>query len=352
MLQLDSDFAGVPKSSRHKYHFHTEIETQENQMNYRTLGRTGIRVSEIGYGAWGIGGVQWLGGSDDEALRALHRAIDLGLNFIDTALAYGGGHSEKLVGETLRARRERIYVATKVPPRNQQWPAGDVPLHDVFTYDYIIQCTEKSLRNLGVDVIDIQQLHVWNDKWAHRNEWLDALMKLREDGKVRYFGISINDYQPENALAVLEAGYIDTVQVIYNIFEQAPDARLFPLCQQLNIGVIARVPFDEGGLTGAVRPDSVFPEGDFRNWFFQGDRKEKVYERVEKLKGLLGSEAPTLAELALRFTLHHDAVSTVIPGMRTVAHAENNIALSDDRKLSPELLEKLRAFAWDRTNGW
>lgn len=322
-------------------------------MQYRTLGRTGIKVSEIGYGAWGIGGVQWLGGSDDEALRALNRAIDLGLNFIDTALAYGEGHSETLCGQVIRARQERIFVATKVPPQNREWPArADATLHEVFPYDYIIECTEQSLRNLGVDVIDIQQLHVWNDKWTHQAEWLDAMMKLREDGKVRNFGISLNDYQPDNALEVLAAGYIDTVQVIYNIFEQAPEQRLYPLCQKLNVGVIARVPFDESGLTGAISPDSVFPEGDFRNWFFRNDRKQKVYERVEKLKLLLSNEAATLPELALRFTLQHDAVSTVIPGMRSVKHAESNIALSDGRKLSDELLARLREFDWNRTAGW
>jgi aryl-alcohol dehydrogenase-like predicted oxidoreductase len=321
-------------------------------MQYRTLGRTGIKVSEIGYGAWGIGGKQWLGGDDDEARRALNLAIDQGLNFIDTALAYGDGHSEVLVGEVVRARKERIYLATKVPPKNGEWPARNVPVHDVFPYDYIIECTEQSLRNLGVDYLDLQQLHVWHDAWAHRNEWLDALMKLREDGKVRYFGISINDYQPSNALEVLKLGYIDTVQVIYNIFEQAPEHELFPVCQEHGVGVLARVPFDESGLTGAITPDSTFPEGDFRNWFFRGDRKQKVFERVERLKQLLGPEAATLPELALRFTLQHEAVSTVIPGMRSTKHVAANIACSDERKLSAELLARLREFAWDRTGEW
>lgn len=321
-------------------------------MKYRKLGRTGIEVSEIGYGAWGIGGVQWQGGDDEEAKRALNLAIDQGLNFIDTALAYGDGHSEKLVGEVARARKERLYLASKVPPKNLEWPAKQVPLHDVFPYDYIIECTEQSLRNLGVDCLDIQQLHVWNDTWAHQNEWLDAFMKLREDGKVRYFGLSLNDYQPANAIEVLKLGYIDTVQVIYNIFEQAPENELYPVCQQHHIGVLARVPFDEGGLTGAITPAVTFPEGDFRNWFFQGDRKQKVFDRVEKLKELLGPEAATLAELALRFTLHHDAVGTVIPGMRSTKHVTANLSYSDGRKLSAELLDKLRAFAWDRTGGW
>jgi len=321
-------------------------------MKYRTLGRTGIKVSEIGYGAWGIGGIQWTGGNDDEARRALNLAIDEGLNFIDTALAYGDGHSERLVGEIARSRKERIYIATKVPPKNGEWPARDVPLRQVFPRDYIIECTEQSLRNLGVETIDIQQFHVWHDNWVDEDEWIDALLKLREQGKVRYFGLSLNDYQPWNAIKALRQGHIDTVQVIYNIFEQAPEDELYPVCQELNVGVIARVPFDEGGLTGAIRPDTVFPSDDFRSWFFRGDRKQKVFDRVEKLKGLLGDEAPTLPELALRYTLSHDAVNTVIPGMRSTRHVTGNISCSDGRRLSPELLAKLKAFAWDRTGDW
>jgi len=321
-------------------------------MKYRTLGRTGIEVSEIGYGAWGIGGVQWTGGDDDEARRALNLAIDQGVNFIDTALAYGEGHSERLVGEVARSRKERIYIASKVPPKNREWPARDVPLREVFTYDYIIECTERSLRNLGVETIDLQQLHVWNDSWKDESEWIDALRKLREQGKIRYFGLSLNDYQPWNAIETLRQGHIDAVQVIYNIFEQAPEDELYPVCQELNVGVIARVPFDESGLTGAVRPDSVWPDTDFRSWFFQGDRKQKVHDRVEGLKLLLGDEAKSLAELALRFTLSHDAVSTVIPGMRSTKNVTANISYSDGRKLSPETLEKLKAFAWDRTGEW
>ncbi len=321
-------------------------------MNYRTLGRTGINVSEVGYGAWGIGGVQWTGGDDDEAKRALNLAIDQGLNFIDTALAYGRGHSERLVGEVVRGRKERIFIATKIPPMNMQWPAQAVPLEEVFPAEYIIQCTETSLQNLGVERIDLQQFHVWHDNWAQRTEWIEAISKLRQQGKVGHVGISINDYQPANVIKALRTGYIDAVQVIYNIFEQAPNEELYPVCQELNVGVLARVPFDEGGLTGAIKPDTVFPEDDFRSWFFRGNRKQKVFDRVEKLKALLGPEAASLPELALRFTLSHDAVSTVIPGMRTIKHVESNIACSDGRKLSPELLEKLKAFSWDRTGDW
>lgn len=321
-------------------------------MQYRTLGRTGLRVAEIGYGAWGIGGVQWTGGDDEEASRALHLAIDQGVNFIDTALAYGFGHSERIVGQVVRERPEEIYIATKVPPKNREWPARNVPLKEVFPRNYIIECTEESLRNLGIETIDLQQLHVWHDNWTEQDEWLEALTQLRQQGKVRFFGLSLNDYQPANSLKALRQGHIDVVQVIYNIFEQAPEDELYPVCQELNIGVIARVPFDEGGLTGAIKPDTTFPEDDFRAWFFRDDRKQKVFERVEKLKEMLSNEAATLAELALRFTLSHSAVSTVIPGMRSTKHVTANISYADGRSLSPELLAQLRAFAWDRTGEW
>ena len=321
-------------------------------MRYRTLGRTGLEVSEVGYGAWGIGGVQWTGGDDEEAIRALHLSIDGGLNLIDTALAYGGGHSERLVGQVIRSRSEKIAIATKIPPLNREWPARDVPLREGFPADHIIRSTEESLRNLGVETIDLQQLHVWTDHWAQETEWLEALTRLREAGKIRFIGLSLNDYQPSNSLAALRLGVIDAVQVIYNIFEQAPEDALYPLCEELNIGVLARVPFDEGGLTGAIRPETVFPESDFRAFFFRGDRKQKVFDRVERLKLLLNHEAMSLPELALRYVLSHDAVSTVIPGMRSTRHVTSNLSWADGRRLSADLKWRLKQFAWDRTGEW
>jgi aryl-alcohol dehydrogenase-like predicted oxidoreductase len=321
-------------------------------MRYRTLGRTGLEVSEVGYGAWGIGGVQWTGGDDEEAIRALHLSIDGGLNLIDTALAYGGGHSERLVGQVVRSRSEKIAIATKIPPLNREWPARDVPLHEVFPADHIIRSTEESLRNLGVETIDLQQLHVWTDHWAQETEWLEALTRLREAGKIRFIGLSLNDYQPSNSLAALRLGVIDAVQVIYNIFEQAPEDALYPLCEELNIGVLARVPFDEGGLTGAIRPETDFPESDFRAFFFRGDRKQKVFDRVERLKLILNHEAMSLPELALRYVLSHDAVSTVIPGMRSTRHVTSNLSWADGRRLSADLKWRLKQFAWDRTGEW
>ena len=318
-------------------------------MKKRRLGRTGFEVSEIGFGAWGIGKGLWVGAEDDESLRALHRAVDLGLNFIDTALAYGPDHSERLVGRLLRERAERLYVATKVPPMNREWPARkDVPAVEVFPRDHIVACCERSLDNLGVEAIDLLQLHVWRDEWLDQEGWRDALSSLKAAGKVRHFGISINDHEPASALRAVASGVFDAVQVIYNLFDPTPAAELFPACRTHDVGVIVRVPLDEGGLTGTIRPDSTFEEGDFRRIYFRGDRAHQVFERAEKLKASLGQEAATLPELALRFCLSDDAVSTVIPGMRRVATVEANVAVSDGRRLSPGLLTALAAHAWPR----
>lgn len=318
-------------------------------MQYRILGRTGIHVSEIGFGAWGIGGELWQGAEDTESLRALHAAADAGLNFIDTARAYGNGHSERLVGKFLRERKDRITVATKIPPKNRRWPArAGTPLAEAFPADYIVKCTEESLKNLQVETIDLQQLHVWSDEWADREEWRKALEQLKAEGKIRFAGISINDHQPSNGLAAAATGAIDAFQVIYNIFDQTPEDELFPYCVTHNIGIIDRVPFDEGALTGTVTPDTTFPPKDFRNSYFRGERKAEVQRRVGPLRALLGDEAETLPELALRFCLHPRAVSTVIPGMRSVRNVTANCAVSDGRILSPRLLADLRKHAWEK----
>ncbi len=318
-------------------------------MLYRRFGRTGIQVSEVGYGAWGIGGVQWLGGQDDESLTALRRAIELGLNFIDTALAYGDGHSEQLVGRIVRESKTRVYVATKVPPKNQLWPARPgIGIDQVFPYDYVISSTEQSLKNLGLDVIDLQQLHVWNHEWIARDEWRRAFEDLKKSGKVRYVGVSINDHDPDSALELIGTGLIDTVQVIYNIFDQSPERKLFPLCIQKDIGVIVRVPFDEGSLTGAIRADTKFPPGDFREFYFKGGRKREVVEHVDALKKDLAGVAGSLAEIALQFCLSQPAVSTVIPGMRKVRNVESNCSVSGRGPLSPETLDRLKSHAWVR----
>jgi aryl-alcohol dehydrogenase-like predicted oxidoreductase len=318
-------------------------------VNYRELGTTGLEVSEIGYGAWGIAGDAWLGAEDERSLAALNRAVDLGLNFIDTALAYGGGHSERLVGKVLAERDESIYVATKIPPKNRVWPAPDgLPPEEAFPGDYVRECTEQSLQNLGVEAIDVQQFHVWQDDWVGRGDWLEAVEGLKEEGKIRFFGVSINDHQPENALRLIETGIVDTVQVIYNLFDQSPEDRLFPACRERGVGVIVRVPFDEGALTGRITPETTFEEGDFRDDYFRDDRKREVQERVRAIVSELGASEDEIAEIALRYILSHPAVSTVIPGMRSVRNVERNMAVGDGRGLPEDQVQRLKSHRWVR----
>ncbi|GCF11385.1 aldo/keto reductase [Dictyobacter arantiisoli] len=319
-------------------------------MHYRTLGRTGLSVSEIGYGAWGIGKSGWVGADDEESLQALQKAIDLGLNFIDTALGYGNGHSERLVGQVVRKNiSKRIYIATKVPPKNGQWPARPgVPVSETFPKDYVIEQTEISLRNLGTETIDVLQFHVWQDDWVGQGDWLEAIQQLKGQGKIRFFGISVNDHEADNVLRAIGTGAIDTVQVIYNVFDQSPEDRLFAACQKQNIGVIVRVPLDEGGLTGKVTPDSTFDTADFRAHYFHGTRKNDVYSRVRNMAADLGVSIDEIPEIALRFALHHPAVSTIIPGMRSIRNAERNMAISDGKALTPQQLKILKKYRWIR----
>ncbi len=318
-------------------------------MNYRKLGRTGLEVSEIGYRAWGIGKDAWLGAEDDESLKALNRAIDLGLNFIDTALAYGDGHSERLVGQVSKQRDERVYVATKVPPKNRTWPApSGLSPDEVFPGDYVRECTERSLSNLGLDAIDVQQFHVWQDEWVGQGDWMEAVEGLKREGKIRFFGVSINDHQASNAIELIETGVVDTVQVIYNVFDQSPEDELLPACQEHDIGVIVRVPFDEGALTGRIGPETTFDEGDFRNHYFRGDRKQQVHDRVRAIVSELGVTEDEMAEVALRYILSHPAVSTVIPGMRSVRNVERNMAVGDGTGLPEDQARLLKSHRWVR----
>jgi aryl-alcohol dehydrogenase-like predicted oxidoreductase len=319
-------------------------------MNYRRLGKTGLEVSEVGFGAWGIGRTMWIGADDKESLQALDRAIGLGVNFIDTALVYGDGHSEKLVGETVRRHRaEPVHVATKVPPRNMRWPAsGGDHANDAFPGAHIRKCTETSLRNLGLEAIDVQQFHVWHDNWLDQGDWRETVEALKQEGKIRHFGVSINDHAPETALELVRSGFAATVQVIYNVFDQSPEDELFPAVEEHDVGVLARVPFDEGGLTGSIGPDSQFPEGDFRATYFHGDRKRQVAERVQAIVDDLGIGREAIAETALRYVLSSDAVSTVIPGMRSIRNVERNVAAGDGRGLPPEQAERLHAHRWER----
>jgi aryl-alcohol dehydrogenase-like predicted oxidoreductase len=316
-------------------------------MNYRTFGRTCWSVSEIGYGMWGMGG--WTGSDDDESLRSLDLAVQLGCNFFDTALAYGEGRSEHLLGQLVRRHPgKQLYTATKVPPKNRQWPSRrGSRLADVFPADYIRQMTEKSLENLGLDRVDLQQFHVWEDAWARDASWQRAIEDLKRQGLIGAVGISINRWEPANALEALRTGLIDAVQVIYNIFDQAPEDELFPLCRELNVAVIARVPFDEGSLTGTLTKDSRWPEGDWRNTYFVPENLGPSVERAERLRPLVPA-GMTMPELALRWILADNAVSTIIPGMRKEKHVRANLATADGRGLPADLLRKLKEHRWDR----
>ena len=316
-------------------------------MNQRTFGRTGWSVSEVGYGMWGMG--SWTGSNDDESMASLERAVELGCNFFDTAWAYGQGHSERLLGRLLRSRPDtRLYCASKIPPKNLKWPAtAEMRLDDTFPPDHIREFAEKTLENIGVGTLDLLQFHTWHDTWSDDERWQHAVRSLKREGLVRAVGISVNRWQPENGLRALRTGLIDAVQVVYNIFDQAPEDQLYPLCRELGVAVIARVPFDEGTLTGTLRLDSAWPQGDFRNVYFAGDNLRASVEHAERLRPDVPRDM-TMPELALRFILANPDVATIIPGMRKRAHVDANIAASDGQPLDMALVQRLRGHRWNR----
>jgi len=317
-------------------------------MHSRPFGRLGWPVSEVGYGLWGVGG--WTGSNDDESMQAIERSIALGCTFFDTALAYGDGKSEQILGEVLKRHHDRqLVVATKIPPKNRKWPAlPDYKLEDVFPADYVREATETSLTNLGVDRLDLQQFHVWTDEWAGDERWQRAVDDLKSQKLIRGFGISVNRWEPTNVLRALQTKLIDSVQVVYNIFDQNPEDELFPMCRELGVAVIARVPFDEGSLTGTMTRDMTWPSGDWRNLYFPPDKLAAILDRVDAL----APDVPpgmTLPELALRFILANPDVSTIIPGMRRVKNVEANLGVSDGQRLSESVLARLRKHRWVRT---
>lgn len=317
-------------------------------MEYRTFGRTGWQVSEVGYGMWGMAG--WTGSEDTESMESLERAFELGCNFFDTALAYGEGHSERLLGQLVRAHPEKkLYTASKIPPKNRIWPSRrGFKLEDVFPPDYIRESTQRSLENLGLDSLDLMQVHVWEDDWAHDERWQRAVRDLKDEGLIHAWGVSVNRWEPDNVLNSLRTGLVDAVQVIYNIFDQAPEDHLFPLCEELDVAVIARVPFDEGTLTGTLTRDSKWPQGDWRNTYFVPENLNASVDRAEALRPLV-PPGMTMAEMAMRFILAHPTVSTIIPGMRKIKHVESNIGTSDGVMLPDDLMHELRRHRWDRT---
>jgi len=326
-------------------------------MRYRRFGRLGWLVSEVGFGMWGIAGGEggWTGADDVTGSAALHEAAELGCNFFDTAWIYGRGHSEEMLGQLLTANGDggrRLYAATKIPPKDRAWPSKRTSrLSDVYPADHILEYTHKSRANLGVDVIDLLQFHVWEDAWADDPAWQRPVADLKAQGIVAGVGISINRWEPWNVLKTLDTGLIDAVQVIYNIFDQAPDDELFPACQARDIAVVARVPFDEGTLTGTLTEDSRWPDGDWRNSYFVPENLRAAVPRALRLADLVPA-GRTLPELALRFILDNPAVATVIPGMRSGAHVQANLAVSDADPLPAGLLAELREHRWDREPTW
>jgi aryl-alcohol dehydrogenase-like predicted oxidoreductase len=318
-------------------------------MKYRTFGRTGWKVSEIGFGAWAIGG-SWGPQSDADSVAALNRALDLGCNFIDTAQGYGDGKSERVIAQVLKQRKgEKVYVATKIPPAPGAWPPSPYDrAEERYPEIYLRERLERSLRDLQTDSIDVVQLHTWTRAW-NRDPWpLEVLRKFQKEGKLRAIGISTPEHDQNSLIDLMRGGWLDSVQVIYNIFEQEPQAEFFPAAKEHNVGVIVRVAFDESVLTGKLRKDSKFAEGDFRNNYFAGDRLERAVGRVEKIRAELGPEGTGLAEAALKFALKPEAVSTVIPGIRNVQQAEANCGVSDQPPMDEALERKLREHRWNR----
>jgi aryl-alcohol dehydrogenase-like predicted oxidoreductase len=317
-------------------------------MQYRRFGRLGWQVSEIGCGMWGM--VAWSGADEARASEALDEAVRLGVNFFDTAWAYAAGRSERLLGQLVRRHPDRrLYTASKVPPKNEQWPARPgVPLDDVYPPDHIRAFAERTLENLGLPAVDLLQFHVWSDEWARDERWQRAMEDLKREGLIGGVGISVNRWEPTNVLEALGTGVVDAVQVIYNVFDQSPEDELFPACAERDVAVIARVPFDEGSLTGTLTKESRWPDGDWRNLYFVPENLNATVDRVEALRPLVPT-GMTMPELALRFILDEPRVATIIPGMSSVRHVRANVAASDGRGLPNDLRERLRAHRWDRT---
>jgi len=316
-------------------------------MKYRKFGRTGFEISDIAHGLWGMGG--WSGSEDEQSLKALQLAVELGCNFFDSAWAYGDGKSDGLLGDTIaRNPHKRLYAASKIPPKNLQWPASSqYKYHDVFPPDHVFTYADLIRKNLGVETIDVLQFHVWDDNWTNEPDFRNTVEKLKRDKVIRSFGLSLNRWEPENGIKAIRTGLVDAVQVIYSIFDQSPEDELFPVCQELNVGVIVRVALDEGSLGGKMTRDTKFPKGDWRSGYFNPENLANTMDRVDKLKQIL-PQGMSLPEMALRFVLSHPAVSTTIIGMRKLEHVEENIALSDKGPLSSELLKQVKAHRWDR----
>lgn len=321
-------------------------------MKYRNLGRTELKVSEIGFGAWAIGG-NWGNQNENDSVTALHKALDNGVNFIDTAAGYGNGKSERIIAKILKERGDsgKVYVATKTPPAPGTWPPSPYcKIEDRLSENYIRQNIEERLRNLNTDCIDLLQFHTWTRAWNKNPEPFYILQKLKEEGKIKFIGVSTPEHDQNSVIGLMQQGLVDVVQVIYNIFEQDPAEELLPTASELNIGIIVRVVFDEGILTGKYSADTKFPEGDFRNNYLAGDRLERSVKRADKIKEEIKDSGFTMPQTAVKFALADKSVSTVITGIRNSKQAEINTGISGLPDLPEELLIKLRKHAWRKAD--
>ena len=316
-------------------------------MIYRRFGKTNWQLSEIGYGMWGMGG--WKESDDIQSVKSLNLAVEKGVNFFDTAWGYGEGHSERLLGKLLQNHPDKkLYTASKIPPKNFKWPAKpNYTFEESYPAEHIRTYTEKTLKNIGQEQIDLMQFHTWDDGWASQEEWQRTIEDLKKEGKIGAMGISMNRWEPENGIIALETGLIDAVQVIYNIFDQAPEDRLFPFCEANDIAIIARVPFDEGTLTGSIKRETTFPEGDWRGTYFVPENLNASADRADLIRPLI-PENTDMAAVALRFVLENKTVGTIIPGMRKQRNVIANINCSDGKSMNKELYAKLRTHRWDR----
>jgi aryl-alcohol dehydrogenase-like predicted oxidoreductase len=317
-------------------------------MKYRRFGTAGPEISEIGFGAWAIGG-SWGAQSETDSLEALETALEKGVNFIDTAAGYGDGKSERIIGEFLKSRSERVYVCTKTPPAPGKWPPSPYcKIEERYSEKYLRENVEERMRNLQVESLDVLLLHTWTRAWNDDPRALEILQKMKAEGLIKQVGISTPEHDQNCVVQLMRDGMVDVLQVIYNIFEQEPVAQLFPVARETGTGIIVRVAFDEGVLTGKYKGDEKFGADDFRSNYFAGDRLERGVRRTEAIKEEFKDSGYTMPELALKFALSHEAVSTVIPGIRNRQQALTNTAVSDLPQLPEAVMLRLREHSWNR----
>ncbi len=317
-------------------------------MKKRKFGNSGLEVSEIGFGAWAIGG-SWGEQSDKDSLEGLKTALDNGVNFIDTAAGYGNGKSEQIIGEFLKSRSETVYVCTKTPPAPGKWPPSPYcKIEERYSEKYLRENVEERLKNLEVESLDVLLLHTWTRAWNDNPVALKILQKMKSEGVVKQIGISTPEHDQNCVVQLMRDGMVDVLQVIYNIFEQEPAAQLFPVAKETGTGIIVRVAFDEGVLTGKYTGNESFGPDDFRSNYFAGDRLERGVRRTEQIKKEFKEGGYSMPELALKFALSHEAVSTVIPGIRNKQQAIQNTSVSNLPELSEDMLIRLREHSWNR----